>query len=348
MSTVLVTGGSGFVGTNCIIQLLNKEYVVRTTIRDSKKKEEILSALRKADVEPKDRLSFFEANLLSDGGWEEAMRGCDYVLHVASPFPASVPKDENDLIRPAKEGTLRVLQFARDAGVRRVVVTSSSVAINYGHSPQKEKFTEETWTNINGPYVMAYAKSKTIAEQAAWNFIKSEGNSMEMVTVNPVGIFGPANSSNFSTSVLIVKQMLEGKMPLLPKVSFGVVDVRDVADLHLRAMERPEANGQRFLAVADGYISFKELAELLKNRLGDKAKQVSTRSIPDFLVRFMALFFRDAKPVLAELGNVKDCSNEKAKRLLGWNPLSIEESIMATASSLIENGESQFYKINKT
>ena len=338
MTTVLVTGGSGFVGSHCVISLLRAGYTVRTTVRSKKKQESVLRILTSQAIAHTGRLTFLQADLLVDEGWREAVEGCDYVLHTASPFPPTVPADENELIKPAREGTLRVLRFARDAGVKRVVVTSSSVAVTYGHPHQVEKFTEESWTNVNDPEVPPYAKSKTLAERAAWDFIREEGDGLELAVINPVGIMGPVISDELSTSVLIIRQMLEGKLPALPRISFGVVDVRDVVDLHIKAMESPQASGERFLALSDGYISLNEVTHLLKDRLGGAAGKVSSRTIPDWVVRFLARFSRNVRPVLPELGNIKDASNGKARKLLNWSPRTIEDSILATANTLIRSG----------
>lgn len=338
MSVILVTGGSGFVGSHCIVRLLQDGHTVRTTVRSPRKQDGILNILKVQGIDTTGRLSVFQADLLADEGWQEAVTGCDYVLHVASPFPQGVPRDENELILPAREGTLRVLRFARDAGVKRVVMTSSSVAITYGHSPQIEPFDETSWTDLNSPAVPPYPRSKTLAEQAGWDFLRREGGRLEMAVVNPTGIFGPVISPELSTSVAIIQQMLQGKLPALPKASFGVVDVRDVVDLHIRAMESPDAAGQRFLAVADGIISFKDIALLLKQRLGDNARKVGSATIPDWVIRFLAVFARNVRGILPELGNVRYASNEKARRMLNWTPRPIEDAIVATAETLIRNG----------
>jgi len=335
---VLVTGGSGFLGAHCIIRLLQDGYRVRTTVRSLKREADVRAMLREGGADPGDRLTFAEADLISDRGWPEAVAGCDFVLHVASPFPATQPKDENELIVPAREGALRVLRASRDAGVKRVVLTSSFVAIGYGHAPQAAPFDEKDWTDINGTGVSAYGKSKTLAERAAWDFIAREGGSLELSVVNPVGIFGPVLGPDHSTSTEIVERLLTGKVPGLIHLSFGAVDVRDVADLHVRAMTNPAAKGERFLAVAGRSISFVEIAKLLKSRLGAAAGKVPTRVLPDWLLKVVAIFDPSVRIVIPELGKAKEASNEKAKRVLGWSPRSNEESIMATAESLIRLG----------
>ena len=287
---VLVTGGSGFVGVYCILQLLQSGYHVKTTIRSLKRKPDVLAMLSNGGVEAGEKLSFFAADLTSDDGWNDAVADCDYVLHVASPFPAMMPKNEDDLIIPAKEGTLRVLRAARDAGVKRVVITSSFAAIGYGHESTNETFTEKMWTNLNNKNLSAYIKSKTIAEKAAWEFIENEGGNLELAVINPTGIFGPLLSSELSSSVQMLKQFLDGAIKAVPQTYFNVVDVRDVADLHIRAMIKPEAKGERFLALAGKCLSLHDAAMILRNNLGDKAKNVPTKVLPNWVVRVAALF----------------------------------------------------------
>jgi nucleoside-diphosphate-sugar epimerase len=339
MSTVLVTGGSGFVGSHTILQLLAAGHTVRTTVRNLSKEPELRALFEQHGAGlSSGRLSFFAANLESDANWPQAVEGCDYVLHVASPFPAQQPKDENELIFPAREGTLRVLRAARDARVKRVVITSSFVAIGYGHPPRQTPFDETDWTNLDSPRLTPYAKSKTIAERAAWDFVAREGRQLELAVVNPVGIFGPALSADMAASVLIIQRFLEGAVPICPKLSFGAVDVRDVADLHLRAMSHPAAAGERFLAVAGEFVYAIEAANILKEHLGDYAKRVPTRELPDWLVRIAANFVPDLRPILPELGIPKQASNAKAKRLLNWQPRSNEEAILATGESLVRLG----------
>lgn len=338
VSVVLVTGGSGFIGSHCILQLLATGHRVRTTVRSLKREAEVRGLLKQAGADAGERLAFVEADLERDAGWKEAVAGCEFVLHVASPFPPSVPKDENELIVPAREGALRVLRAARDAGVKRVVLTSSFAAIGYGHRPQGMPFDETSWTDPNGDDVLPYAKSKTLAERAAWDFIAREGGRLELSVVNPVGVFGPVLGPDYSTSILLVKRLMDGAMPGCPKLYFGVVDVRDVADLHLRAMAESSAKGERFLAVAGDFLSIVEIAKILKSRLGDAAKRVPTRQLPNWLVRLASLRDPAVKQILPELGKVKNATNQKAKRLLGWAPRSNEEAIVATGESLVRLG----------
>ena len=338
MSRVLVTGGSGFVGSHCIVQSLAAGHEVRTTVRNLAREGEVRSLLKEGGAEPGDRLSFVAADLLADAGWEQAVAGCDYVLHVASPLPAYVPKDENELIAPAPEGTLRVLRAARDAGVKRVVQTSSFAAIGYGHPQRAAPFDESVWTNIDGGDVLPYAKSKTLAERAAWDFIAGEGGGLELAVVNPVMVAGPVLGADYSASILLIQRLMDGAVPGCPRLYFGIVDVRDLADLHIRAMTHPAAKGERFLAIAGDFMAVAEIAKVLKRRLGAAARRVPTWQVPNFLVRLAALRDPAVRQVLPELGKVKNATGEKARRLLGWAPRSNEEAIVATAESLLGLG----------
>jgi nucleoside-diphosphate-sugar epimerase len=338
MSTVLVTGGSGFVGSHCILQLLAAGYSVRTTVRNLKRESDVRTLLREGGAEPGERLSFHAADLESDAGWAEAVTGCDFVLHVASPFPPTVPKDENALIVPARDGALRVLRAARDAGVKRVVLTSSFAAIGYGHAPRSTPFDETDWTNPAGADVRPYVKSKTIAERAAWDFMAREGGNLELAVVNPVAVFGPVLGADYSTSILLIQRLMDGAMPGCPKLYFGVVDVRDVADLHIRAMTHPAAKGERFLAVSGDFMSIRDIAMVLKERMGAAARRVPTRQLPDWLVRLAALRDPAVQQILPELGKIKNATNAKACRLLGWSPRSREDAIVASAESLLRLG----------
>lgn len=334
--TILVTGGSGFVGGHVILQLLAQGHAVRTTVRNLGREAEVRETLRRAGADPGDRLRFFAADLEKDDGWADAAQGCDFVQHVASPFPPAQPKDEDELIRPAREGTLRVLRAARDAGAKRVVVTSSFAAVGYGHGQRETPYTEKDWTDPDGPAVQPYMKSKTLAERAAWDFIAREGGTLELAVVNPVGIFGPALNSDLSTSIWLVKSMLEGAMPGMPRLYLGAVDVRDVADLQLRAMTDPKAKGERFLAVAGDAMSFHEMAMLLRAHLGTAAARVPKRQLPDWLMRVLALVNPLAREAVPRLGIKANASNEKARTVLSWAPRSNEEAVLASAQSLLE------------
>jgi nucleoside-diphosphate-sugar epimerase len=335
---VLVTGGSGFVGAHCILQLLEAGYRVRTTVRSLNREAEVRAMLKVGGAEPAGALSFLAADLMSDAGWPEAVAGCDFVLHVASPLPAKEPKHEDDLIIPAREGALRVLRASRDAGVKRVVLTSSFAAIGYGQKTRTEVFTEKDWTDPNGPEMSAYVKSKTLAERAAWDFMSREGGALELAVVNPVAVFGPVLGPDYSSSIMIVQRLMDGALPGAPRISFGIVDVRDVADMHLRAMTNPAAKGERFLAVSGEFMTFGEIARLLKTRMGAAGARVPTRVLPDWAIRLAAIFDKSIGLIVPELGKTKSATNEKAKRVLGWTPRSDEEAIIATAESLLRLG----------
>ena len=312
--TVLVTGGTGFLGVNIILELLKKGFTVRTTLRTLSRKNEILDALTAGGISTFDQLSFYEADLLSDNGWDEAAQGCDYVLHVASPFVAEQPKDENELIIPAKEGTLRALKAAKKAGVKRVVLTSSFAAIGYSIDPRNHVFTELDWTDENAP-VQAYIKSKTIAEKAAWQFMEDEAPAMELTVINPVGIFGPILGGISSASLgTVVKGIVEGNIKENAPFTFGAVDVRDAADIHIKAMLHPEAAGQRFLATSEGAMSFYDVAELIKKERPKLAGKIATM-----------------QPTPVE--EYTQMSNKKAAETLGWKPRTREEAILASVDS---------------
>jgi nucleoside-diphosphate-sugar epimerase len=336
--TVLVTGGSGFIGSHCILQLVAAGYQVRTTIRNLKREGDVRAMLKLGGAEPGERLSFFAADLENDAGWREAVEGCEYVLHVASPLPPSGPKHEDELIVPAREGTLRVLRASRDGGVKRVVVTSSFAAIGYGHKVRETPFTEADWTNPGGDDVAPYTKSKTLAERAAWDFLAREGGSLGLSVVNPVAVLGPVLGPDYSASILLVQKMMDGAMPGAPQLYFGAVDVRDVADLHIRAMTHPAAKGERFLAVAGDFLTMLDMAKILKARLGNSAKRAPGWQLPNWMVRLASLRDPAVKLLLPELGRRKNATSEKARRLLGWSPRSNEEAVVATAESLIRLG----------
>ena len=336
MSLVLVTGGSGFVGSHVILQLLNAGHLVRTTVRSLTREASVRDMVKGADVDAGARLSFVAADLTRDDGWAEAVAGCDFVIHVASPIPAVAPKSEDDLIVPARDGVLRVLKAARDGKVKRVVFTSTCGAIYYGHPPQQAPFDETSWTNLNGE-MSAYVKSKALAERAAWDFMAAEGGALELTVVNPAGIFGPVLGRDYSSSIELVTRLMNG-MPGCPQLHFGVVDVRDVADLHVRAMTHPAAKGERFIAVSGNAMSMLEIAHVLAARLGDAARKVPTRQLPNWLVRFVALFDPQMRQLLPMLGKIRHATSAKAERMLGWKPRSREDAIVATAESLLKFG----------
>jgi nucleoside-diphosphate-sugar epimerase len=337
MAKILVTGGTGFVASHCILQALAGGHEVRTTVRSLRREGDVRAMLRVGGAEPGDRLSFAAADLTKDDGWHAAVKGCEYVLHVASPFPPGAPKHEDELIVPAREGALRVLRAARAAGVSRVVLTSSFAAIGYGHPHRDRAFTEEDWSNPDAPDMRAYPKSKTLAERAAWDFVEREGG-IELSVVNPVGVFGPVLGPDYSTSIMLVQRLMDGALPGCPRLVFGIVDVRDVADLHLRAMTDPAAKGERFLALSGDFMSVHEIALALRARLGEAARRVPTRLLPDFVLKVVGLFDSAVAQIVPELGKQRNGTNEKARRVLGWSPRTREDALVATAESLIELG----------
>jgi dihydroflavonol-4-reductase len=302
MSKVLVTGGSGFVGVHVVLQLLEVGHQVRTTVRSLDRENVVRAMLKAGGVEAGDRLSFFAADLERDAGWREAVGGCDYVMHVASPIPPTAPKNEDELIVPAREGTLRVLRASRDAKVKRVVLTSTCGTIYYGHPPRTAPFDETSWTILNND-LTAYVKSKTIAERAAWDYVASEGGGLELCVVNPSGIFGPILGPDYSPSIDLIKRLMNG-MPGAPRLYFGVVDVRDVADLHLRAMTHPSAQGERFIAVSGDSISMVDIARMLRARLGASAGRVPRLQLPDWMVRLAAQRDPAMRRLLPLLGKI--------------------------------------------
>lgn len=334
MSRLLVTGGTGFVASHALLRLLADGHEVRTTVRHPDREAALRARLLRAGASI-ERLSVVVADLTADAGWADATRGCDYVWHVASPFPPGVPRHEDELIIPARDGTMRVMRAARDAGVRRVVLTSSFAAVGYGHPHREAPFTEADWTDPQGPGVAPYIRSKVFAERAAWDFIAREGGALELSVINPVGIFGPVLDQHYASSIAMVAAMLAGKIPACPRIYFGIVDVRDVVDLHLRAMTSPLADGERFLAVASDCVPLIEVARILRRGLGTAGRRAPRLQLPDFVVRLGAWKSRTLRAVLPQLGRVRHVTGEKARRLLGWNPRSNEEAILATAETLL-------------
>ncbi|MBL8555378.1 MAG: aldehyde reductase [Phenylobacterium sp.] len=334
---VLVTGGTGFVAQHCILALLNAGYRVRTTIRTPSREGEVRSYLKTGGADPGERLSFATADLSADHGWADATHGCAFVMHGASPTPSGSQVTEDEWVKPAVEGNLRVLRAARDAGVRRVVLTSAFGAVGMGHQPMKRPFDETDWTNLRAK-VPPYQKSKTLSERAAWDYVAAEGRGLELAAINPTGILGPALGPDTSHSLALIKNLFNG-VPGVPKINSGFVDVRDVADLHLRAMTNPAANGERFLATSGESLWMIEVARILRRRLGPAANKVPTRELPNTLVRIAAASNPSMKGILPILGVNLNATGEKAIRVLGWSPRPAEEAIVASAESLIALGE---------
>jgi dihydroflavonol-4-reductase len=335
--TVLVTGGSGFLGGWCVAELLRRGYSVRTTVRDLSREAELRGRVRElagdlpADAD--DRLSVLAADLLSDDGWDQAVDGCDRVLHVASPFPLVQPKDPDDLIVPAREGTLRVLRAALQAGASRIVVTSSVAAVGGSAKGSGRPLDESDWTDLDDSTLTAYARSKTIAERAAWDLAEEMGATERLATVNPGAILGPVSGPDRSPSLEVIQRLLNG-MPGTPRIGFNLVDVRDVADLQIRAMSDPKAGGKRLVAVRS-FEWMAEVAKVLREQLGPAAPKVPKRSVPDLVVRAMGLFDPGIRSVTGQLGRKQEYSSAQAEELLGWAPRPIEETIVDCARSMI-------------
>ena len=334
--TVFVSGGSGYIAGETIRQLLANDWTVHTSVRNLAREAELRPQLGGTP----ETLKFFAADLMSDAGWAEAMAGCSHVCHMASPFPAGVPKDENDLIVPAREGALRALRFAKAAGVTRFVMTSSAAAIAYGHPPGKIQYDENDWTNVDAPGVQPYVKSKTIAERAARNWVASEGGTLEYCAVCPVLVLGPVQGADFAASVEPVQRLLDGSVPALPDVGFSIVDLRDIAALHVLALEAPadKVKDGRFLGCSGPFFKFADVAKVLRDALGPQARKVPTRRMPAWGVRVLALFMPAAKQLLGEVGRTRATSSAHAQSVLGWKPRPPEQSIIDCARSLIEHG----------
>ena len=332
---VLVTGASGFIAIHCIIQLLEQGYSVRGTLRSLQRESELRSTLAKF-VQADDRLTFVQADLLDDAGWAEAVRGCDFVLHVASPFPMEAPKNENDLIRPAKEGTLRVLRAAAENGVKRVVLTSSVAAIAAGHPDSKTHFDESDWSLPDSPTIDPYPKSKTLAESAAWDFMKNlpQGHPLELAVINPGYVLGPLPDTHQRTSGELIQQLMGGKLPGLARVQFSAVDVRDVAAAHLAAMIIPEAAGQRFACVNEQFWLY-QAAEILKKHFSARGYKIPTMILPSWLVRVVAIFLPAARAVVNTIDRETFIDSTLIRKTLQWKPRSLEQTLVDMAESMI-------------
>ena len=335
--TVLVTGGTGYLGGWCIAQLLDRGYAVRTTVRDPARERDVRAAVTAAGAEAGGRLSVVVADLSDDSGWPESVAGCTYVLHVASPFPPAQPKDPDELIVPARDGSLRVLRASLDAGVERIVMTSSVAAVRGGGPPSNGSiYTEADWTDGDDASLTPYTRSKAIAERAAWQFVRDEGAEERLATVNPGAIIGPVLSDDRSFSLQLIERLMKG-MPAMPRLGFSFVDVRDVADLEIRAMTDPAAGGKRFIAT-DRFMWVSDVADVLRERLGADAGKVPSRVAPDLLVKAMGLFDSSVRSITSDLGRRAEYSNERARELLGWRPRPLDDSIAETATSLRTHG----------
>jgi dihydroflavonol-4-reductase len=334
METVLVTGGTGFIGLHCLQQLLDKGYKVRTTIRSESRKQEVLEAMKKHSSNY-ENLEFYIADLLKDDGWKEAVEGSKYVLHVASPFFLGEPENEDVFIKPAVEGTLRVLKACADADVQKVVLTSSFAAVGYGHPREKEVYTEEDWSSVDGE-ISAYAKSKTLAEKAAWEFVENleESKKFDLTVINPVAVTGPMLTSDIGSSNDFLLKLISGSMPACPKIHMGYIDVRDVAKAHIFSMTEEKTNGERII-VSENEMFFAEVGKTL-NEAG--FKKSPTKELPNFLVKIMSFFVGELKTLLSALDRKGDIDKTKAERFFNWEYISTEQSVTETAQQLQEMG----------
>jgi dihydroflavonol-4-reductase len=340
MTKVLLTGSSGYIGKHITLRLLSDGYEVRASVRNSGKAQEVREAMAAhlpVGFDLDGKLSFIELDLESDAGWDEALAGIDVLIHSASPFPISSPKDENELIRPAVEGTLRAMKAAHNASVKRVILTSSVAAIYGNNLPAgKTAFDETMWSDINHPVGrVPYTKSKTLAEKAAWDYIAAEAPEIELTTVNPVLVAGAPLDKHFGSSVSVVERIMNGKDPMLPDLSFSVVDVKDVAAMHVKAISIEASKGKRFIASA-GSRTFISMAKTLK--AGFPGRKISTIQAPSFVIRFLALFDSEIKAVLPTLGKHIDASSAQAQKVLGINFIPVETSLLETAHYLVDNG----------
>ena len=332
MKKVLVTGISGFVGQHCAAELLKKGYAVRGSVRSLSRTDEVTIGI-KNEIDPNGNLEFCELDLMKDAGWDKAMEGCDYVLHIASPFVVKVPKDENELIKPAVDGTLRALKAAKKAGIKRVVLTSSTVAMQ-GGKHGIVKINQDSWTDVNEKTVTAYFKSKTLAEKSAWEFIKNQtgDTKLELVVVNPGPIYGPTLTGNLATEAMdFFKKLITGKVPMLPRAYSVMSDVRDVATIHVAALANEKANGKRFIVTTEKPHAIQEIAQILKSNGYEK---VSTKLAPTFLLKFMAKFNDEAKGMLPFIGNTIEADISDTMRTFNWKPMSFEKTVLDAAKSV--------------
>ena len=334
---ILVTGGSGYVASYCIGQLLNEGWTVRATVRSLSREAEVRGAIARLSPHH-DHLTFVAADLNADAGWRAAADGCRGVLHVASPLPLANPKSDDELVRPARDGALRVLGAARDAAVKRVVMTSSTAAVCYGHGGRKEPFTEADWSDpTDRRDSSAYERSKMIAERAAWAWLEAEGGAMELVTICPGAVLGPVLGRDFSASIDIVRKLLDGSLPGLPRFGWPLVDVRDIADLHVRALTSPDAAGKRFIG-AGPFFWMSDIAEVLRRDLPGAGARAPKMKLANWMVRLSAYLDPVVRERLFELDKARPVSAQRAMSELGWAPRSNAESILDTARSLIAEG----------
>ncbi|WP_087018439.1 SDR family oxidoreductase [Thaumasiovibrio subtropicus] len=330
-ATVVVTGITGFLGSHIAVQLLNQGYIVKGTLRGEKRKAQIINTLRESCGELVANLSLHQADLMDDQGWDSVMEKTDFVIHAASPFLAHVPKNENDLIAPAVDGTLRVLNAAKSQNVKRVVLTSSIAAVV--HNSDSAPYNESHWTSEHASTITPYYKSKTRAEKAAWQF--AEQHDLPLSVINPGVILGPVLGKDYGTSAELIVKLLKGDFPGMPRIGFPVCDVRDVAAMHIQAMTSPQAVGERFITASE-FMWTGDIAEVLRNQYPSYRKNLPTRQLPNWLVKMVALFDPALKTVVKELGLELRVDSNKAKTILGYKPTPNHAAIIATADSLLQ------------
>ncbi len=336
---VVVTGASGYIAKHIVQQLLDAGYHVRGTVRSAKRGDEVVTAVVPLLEDASDldrRLTFAELDLDSDTGWCEAMAGADMLVHTASPFPLEQPRDETAIIRPAVDGTLRALTAARAAGIGRVVMTSSAAAITGGAlQPSRDRYDERDWSDMSSPNATPYMKSKTLAEKAAWAFVDTQAPELKLTAINPTFVMGPPLDDHFGTSMQVVQRLLRATDPLLPHVGFPTVDVRDIAAMHVRSLDRPETIGKRIIG-ADRFLWYADMAKALKAAYPNR--KISTRQAPDFLIRFLSLFDEAIRTVVPKLGRREEVSNARARTLLGMDFKDSRESVRQAAGYLLAHG----------
>lgn len=335
--TVLVTGATGYIAKHLILQLLNAGYSVVGSARTLSREDELRASLTPFlnDAAALDRLRVVELDLTKDAGWSDAMAGVDVLMHTASPFPMAMPNDEQDLIRPAVEGAMRAVKAAKAAGVTRVIMTSSLVAVMNCEVPEgRELYNESDWSDLSGPAASAYLKSKTMAERAVWDWQSSAAPEMQITMINPSFVLGAPLDNNFGTSIDLIERLMRGKDPMLPDIGFPSVDVRDIALMHIRAMENPDSIGKRILGV-DRHLRFVDIATLLKT--DHPSRKIATRLAPNFLIRIMALFDKAIHLIVPSLGKREEVSNERAKSLLGIEFRDVRQSVRDSGAYLVDN-----------
>jgi dihydroflavonol-4-reductase len=332
---VLVTGASGYIAKHIVHRLLAEGHAVRASVRNARRSAEVFEAATQdlADPSAAERFSVVELDLEADAGWKEALAGADALIHTASPFPLVQPKNPDDLIRPAVDGTMRALRAARSAGVRRVVMTSSVVAVTRTTLPAgRNRYDERDWSDLGGP-ISPYGKSKTLAEKAAWAFVETDGKGMDLTTINPGFVLGPPRDRRFGTSLGVIKRMLSGKDPAVPRVGYPVVDVRDIAAMHVAALTRPQASGKRILGASE-FLWFSDMAQALKQAFPDR--KIATRVAPDLLMRVIGLFDASVATILPELGQRAEVDNGRAREILGIDFIPARTSVVESARFLVD------------